>query len=71
MRPGKLRQRLLDVCAKANKKYAYVTVVGVSYLASGSGSERFEVKERYCKDTEDAKDSIGDIQDHSVTFFEF
>ena len=77
MRPGSLHQGLLDVCKESKKRFAYVTVVGVSYIAPETGIERFNVKERYCVDNEDAKDSISDIPDHSVTplsiqvFFDF
>ena len=77
MRPGSLLQGLLDVCQESKKRYVYVTVVGVSYIASETGIERFNVKERYCVDNEDAKESIADIADHSVTplsiqvFFDF
>ena len=58
----------MNMCSAADKKYCYVTVVGVSYLASCSGNERVKVKERYCQDNKDAKDSLTDIPDHSVAF---
>ena len=68
MRPSLLRERLLDVCLKAKKKFCYVTCVGVSYLASGSGNERVKVKERYCEENKDGEDSLSDIANHSVAF---